>query len=324
MSRPGPSRRSDGRQPLDLRPINISVGELDRADGSGKFAFGSTAVLASCTGPIEIRLREELPDRATLEVSHRPLEGIGATPSRALVTTLETIFPPLLSLSQHPRSLIQLVVQSLSASSTSSLSSFSSSTTYIDTSSSTSQNTWPARPTSNLNDEEDRDDYRPTSSLSASEYSPSTSYTFSSRAASINASTLAFLSTGSIPMKGLAIAVSVADLTAERGGLVLDPTTEEEGRAKARFGFGWAFGQGLSLVPKKKANDQSRMDVDDAEGEGDGPTEMELVWVESEGDFTRNEWVEASHISKAAARRILQLSRTRLGEHIDKRRLARS
>ena len=33
--------------------------------------------MASVTGPVEVRLREELPDRATLEVVHRPLEGVG-------------------------------------------------------------------------------------------------------------------------------------------------------------------------------------------------------------------------------------------------------
>ncbi|WWD21948.1 hypothetical protein CI109_106436 [Kwoniella shandongensis] len=310
MSRPGPSRRPDGRKALDLRPVHISIGELDRADGSGRFAFGSTAVLASCSGPIEVRLREELPDRATLEVSHRPLEGIGATPSRALVTTLETIFLPLLSLSQHPRSLFQLVVQSLSASSSSSAFS-SSSTNIVDSSSSSAQNTWPAPPPSKSAEE---DDYQPSSTLTSNDYSPPTSYTFSSRAASINASTLAFLSTGSIPMKGLAIAVSVADLGEKRGGLVLDPSAEEESRAKSRFGFGWAFGQGLSL--KKK--EQRGMEVEGQEEEKD----MELVWVESEGDFTRKEWVEASHISKGAARQILEQIRTKLGEHIENRQLA--
>jgi exosome complex component RRP46 len=74
--------------------LSVTVGQLARADGSGRFAFGelptllapwlaklialgSTAAVASLNGPIEVRLREELPDRATLEVIHRPLEGVG-------------------------------------------------------------------------------------------------------------------------------------------------------------------------------------------------------------------------------------------------------
>ena len=38
---------------------------------------GSEAALASFSGPLEVRLREELPNKATLEIVHRPLEGVG-------------------------------------------------------------------------------------------------------------------------------------------------------------------------------------------------------------------------------------------------------
>lgn len=43
--------------------------------------LGSTSALASFSGPIEVRLREELVDRATLEIVHRPLEGVGGMSS---------------------------------------------------------------------------------------------------------------------------------------------------------------------------------------------------------------------------------------------------
>jgi hypothetical protein len=38
--------------------------------------LGGTTLLASFSGPIEVRIRDELLDRATLEVSHRPLDSV--------------------------------------------------------------------------------------------------------------------------------------------------------------------------------------------------------------------------------------------------------
>lgn len=48
---------------------------LDIAD----LCAGSTSALASFTGPMEVRLQKDQATRATLEVVHRPLEGIGGT-----------------------------------------------------------------------------------------------------------------------------------------------------------------------------------------------------------------------------------------------------
>ncbi|WVF70190.1 hypothetical protein IAT40_004978 [Kwoniella sp. CBS 6097] len=306
----GPSRRSDGRQPSELRPLTVSIGELDRADGSGRYGFGSTAALASCNGPIEVRLREERPDRATFEVSHRPLEGVGATPSRALITTLESIYPPILSLSQHPRSLIQLVVQSLSPSSSSSHYS-SAPTPYIDTEPSSSQqkNTWPKPALSEQNQEYSYN-------TEQKDVSPSASYTFSSRAAAINASTLSLLSAGSVPLKALPIAISLATLTTN-GGLVLDPTGEEEEKSKARFGFAWAFGHNISLVSSSSSGQDQKMQVEGQEEDA----ELELVWAESEGVFTKEEFSDALELSKVATRQILSHIRESLAQHLESRKL---
>jgi exosome complex component RRP46 len=48
---------------------------IDRLPG-GSFETGSKQMLASFHGPQEVRIRDELVDRATLEVVHRPLDGI--------------------------------------------------------------------------------------------------------------------------------------------------------------------------------------------------------------------------------------------------------
>lgn len=284
MATAGPSRRPDGRTPAQLRPLHLSIGELDRADGSARFAFGmsllvyllrrllntclvgSNAVLASCSGPIEVRLREELPDKATFEVNHRPLEGVGATPSRALVTTLETIFPPILSLEKHPRSLVQLVVQSLVPSTGRVVYGSVFGTEGVGA----EQNTWPAT---------DKDDYAyiPESRKDAARISPAAGYTFTARAASINASTLALLSAGTISI--LALPVAVALVVTTKGRVMLDPEADEEKQAKARLGFGWAWGAVFGT-----ANEENNMGV---AGQNEGGAE--LVWIESEGSFTRQE-----------------------------------
>ncbi|WRT65147.1 uncharacterized protein IL334_002089 [Kwoniella shivajii] len=316
MSNAGPSRRYDGRRSDEMRPLVISIGELDRADGSGRFGFGSTAALASCSGPLEVRLNKELPTKATLEISHRPLEGVGATPSRALITTLESIYPSVLKLSSHPRSLIQIIVQSLSSSSTSSTSSFNTYNTpsvYIDTDASEEgePNTWP-KPKNQ-------------SSFPLEEVSsPIASYTFASRSASINASTLAILSNGSIPMTSLPISISVACIDSTqgqqvKGDLIVDPTVEEESRAKSRFAFAWAFGKNISMI--KKDDKDSDVDVKMELDQNDREDEMELIWVESEGKFNKETFSDALELSKIACRTILSEIREKLGQELESKTL---
>ncbi len=77
---------------------------------------------------------------------------------------------------------------------------------------------------------------------------------------------------------------------AEDRMLILDPTAEEEGRARSRYVFAWAFGVGISTTG---AREDGAMEVDVEPEEGQGG-EAELVWAESEGDFTRHEVSSAS------------------------------
>ena len=46
--------------------------------------IGETGSLASFSGPMEVRLQKDQATRATLEVVHRPLEGIGGMSRFAL------------------------------------------------------------------------------------------------------------------------------------------------------------------------------------------------------------------------------------------------
>jgi exosome complex component RRP46 len=103
---------------------------------------------------------------------------------------------------------------------------------------------------------------------------------FSSRAAALNAGSLALLNTATVAMRAVAIAVSLAYVDGE---LLLDPTAEEEERAQSRFVFGWAFGSGISTVGAE-APGASEMGVD-----GDKLDEAEIIWTESEGEFTKDQ-----------------------------------
>ncbi|TDL25446.1 hypothetical protein BD410DRAFT_837619 [Rickenella mellea] len=102
------------RRPDDMRALFVSFDGLDRVDGSARFGFGNTRALASVSGPIEARLAQEQPSKATLEVVVRPLAGVPGTEAKLLSSTLRTLLTPSLLLTHNPRTLIQLVVQSLS------------------------------------------------------------------------------------------------------------------------------------------------------------------------------------------------------------------
>ncbi|KLT44047.1 hypothetical protein CC85DRAFT_271535 [Cutaneotrichosporon oleaginosum] len=237
--------RPDGRTNYELRPMRVAIGELDRADGSGRFEFGPAAALASFTGPIEVRIRDERVDAATLEVIHRPLDGIGATPSRALEDALRASFAPILTLNRFPRSLVQLVVQSLTPAAPQA----------------SSSPPWIGEKTTSW----------PPSTFPPPQGTPTLSGGMVPRAAAFNAASLAAMHAGSVGMRAVPLAVGVALVDGE---YVLDPSAEEEAAADARFGFGWAFGTGISSA-------KDRME-DEAE-------EVESVWIEAEGTFTRQQ-----------------------------------
>lgn len=78
--------------------------------------LGETEALASISGPIEVRLAAENPSRASFEVSIRPLSGVPGTDAKSLSYTMRSLLSPSLILTQYPRALLQLVVQSLTPS----------------------------------------------------------------------------------------------------------------------------------------------------------------------------------------------------------------
>jgi len=113
-----PVSRANSRGNEDLRPLSIVYERLARVDGSARFGFGEMEALASVSGPMEVRLAAEQPSRATIEVNVRPLSSLPGTESKALAASLRGLLAPSIILSRNPRTLIQLVVQSLTPSPT--------------------------------------------------------------------------------------------------------------------------------------------------------------------------------------------------------------
>ncbi|SAM82788.1 related to RRP46-Exosome non-catalytic core component [Ustilago bromivora] len=100
--------------PTALRPLSAQLGTLARADASASFSLGPLNVVASVSGPTEVRIRDELTDRATLDVIFQPQHGVAGIPSQAVSDSLFTAFSSVLLLHHYPRSLIQVVLQTLS------------------------------------------------------------------------------------------------------------------------------------------------------------------------------------------------------------------
>jgi len=64
-------KRLDGRGFEELRPINMEVGVLKRADGSAYLEWGDNKLIAACYGPREVHPRHvEEPDRAIVRVRY--------------------------------------------------------------------------------------------------------------------------------------------------------------------------------------------------------------------------------------------------------------
>ncbi|KAK7025981.1 hypothetical protein VNI00_015811 [Paramarasmius palmivorus] len=161
--------RTDGRSDSSIRDPVLSFDNLARVDGSARFGFGPNAqALVSLSGPIEVRLAAEQASQATLEVHLRPIANVPATESKFLSSSLASILTTSLILTQNPRTLIQLVVQTLI---------------------------------------------------------PAPKWKDSLFASIINASTLALLNSGSIPMKGVICAVALGRVPESR--YIVDPSDEE-------------------------------------------------------------------------------------------------
>ncbi|KAF8437653.1 hypothetical protein L210DRAFT_2339209 [Boletus edulis BED1] len=152
-------------------PVHIAFDGLSGVDGSARFSFGPTTALASVSGPIAARPATEHPARATIDLHVRPLSAIPGTTQKHVAIALKGILERACILAQHPRTLIQVVVQALSPLSST-----------------------PSRMRTDANVDTGEADVEVDLLL----------------AAQINACSLALLNAGSIPMRGVVCAIAVS------------------------------------------------------------------------------------------------------------------
>ncbi|KAI8904587.1 ribosomal protein S5 domain 2-type protein [Powellomyces hirtus] len=105
-----PDKRKAGNE---MRPFYCSAALLSRSDGSVRFKSGDSSVLCSVFGPMEVKIKDEKLDKATVEVIFKAESGGTTTKERLYERVLrETVEASILT-ALHPRSAIRITVQVL-------------------------------------------------------------------------------------------------------------------------------------------------------------------------------------------------------------------
>ena len=84
-----------------MTSVNTSL--LQKSDGSAELLLGSTKVIASVTGPIEPKARQELPNQASLEILIRPAVGLATTREKLLEDKLRSLLQSIIVRFKYPR-----------------------------------------------------------------------------------------------------------------------------------------------------------------------------------------------------------------------------
>lgn len=97
--------------------FELSTGGHTQVDGSARLTAGSTRVIVSVTGPIEAKIRQELPTQASLDIVVRPSKGVSTTREKHVEDLLRLVLQLVVVRFKYPRQLIQIVVQFLATDS---------------------------------------------------------------------------------------------------------------------------------------------------------------------------------------------------------------
>lgn len=95
------------------------AGPLLNSDGSAEWNEGTSPheikVIAAVNGPLEVKIRDELPQQASVELVYRPNSGVPMIRERLIQDKLHTALIAAVRRDLLPRSLIQVVVQLVDA-----------------------------------------------------------------------------------------------------------------------------------------------------------------------------------------------------------------
>jgi exosome complex component RRP46 len=104
---------ADGRAPMSLRPLACDQGELQRAAGSARFSHQHSAALVAVFGPTGAQKRQEIVNRACIEVVYKPLSAAPGAAEKEKESVLRQLVEAAVMTHLHPRTVIQVVVQEL-------------------------------------------------------------------------------------------------------------------------------------------------------------------------------------------------------------------
>jgi len=111
---PNSKLRKDGRSANQIRQFAAEQGLLNRADGSARFTQGNSSVLVSVYGPMEVKQRKELIDKASIDVCYRPRSGLAGSEETEKELYIRSALEESILSTLHPRTAVNIVVQVLS------------------------------------------------------------------------------------------------------------------------------------------------------------------------------------------------------------------
>jgi exosome complex component RRP46 len=98
---------------VQIRAVISEVGLLNRADGSAKYTAGRTSVMAAVYGPIGVKIKDEILDRATIHVHWSAATGSGGPAEREKELIIKQVLLNVIIATLHPRTLIKIAIQEL-------------------------------------------------------------------------------------------------------------------------------------------------------------------------------------------------------------------
>jgi exosome complex component RRP46 len=99
------------RNKTEFRKSSVTLGFLDRSDGSCEYSQGDSKVIVCIYGPMEVKTKFEKTDKATVEVVYKPKSGMTTPKDKEIEHMLLSTLEEFIVSKLYPRSSITVVVQ---------------------------------------------------------------------------------------------------------------------------------------------------------------------------------------------------------------------
>lgn len=105
-----PCLRPDGRSSLQLRPIGCKFSQISTCSGSAVFGFGDCEVLSIAIGPTCAKYKDEIADRAFMEVTFKNPRGSSSTADKMNEKIIQDLLKTIIIDSSLLRTCIKLTI----------------------------------------------------------------------------------------------------------------------------------------------------------------------------------------------------------------------